>query len=239
MLGVNSARDLQRRECRSLALLGMTLLSFRAMRARVLLLAVALGCGGSKPEVSTSSPEVHPLAGLAGQNIVIAPVQALRIPAEIGWPANPPSRPTLAKLDSVFADTLRDRVGNRGWVYTDALVRSAANNPQYATDPRALSVNSLRAPTLKIDDRLLEPLASQLRTMIALHEARLVLVPTDLTIERAGPGLGRPVVRLVLVDPRTSVVRWIGRIAGPDSPAFTPEISFGLATRLADLFASR
>jgi hypothetical protein len=202
-------------------------------------LVVGVGCGGSKPAETTSSPDVHPLAGLAGQNIVIAPVQSLRIPAEVGWTASPAAKATLARLDSVFADTLKERVGNREWVYTDALVRSAANNPQYATDPRGLAVSSLRAATLKIDDRLLEPLASQLRTMIALHDARLVLVPTDLTIERTGPGLGRPVVRLVLVDPRSSVVRWIGRVTGDESPAFTPEIPATLATRLADLFASR
>jgi hypothetical protein len=202
-------------------------------------LMVGVGCGGSKPAETTASPDVHPLAGLAGENIVIAPVQALRIPAEVGWPANPPARPTLARLDSVFADTLKDRVGNRGWVYPDALVRSAANNPQYATDPRGLAVNSLRAATLKIDDRLLEPLASQVRTMIALQDARLVLIPVDVTVERVSTGVGRPVVRLVLVDPRRSVIRWIGRVSGDESSAFTPDISAILATRLADLFAAR
>jgi hypothetical protein len=198
------------------------------------------GCGGSKAETTpTPNPETHPLAGLAGQNIIIAPVQSLRMPAEVGWPALPPSRPTLAHLDSVFADTLKDRVGNRGWVYADGVVRSAANNPQYATDPRGLAVNSLRATTLKIGDRLVEPLATQLRTMIALHDVRLVLVPTDLTIERTPAGLGRPVVRLVLVDPRSSVVRWIGRVTGNDSPAFTSDIPAIIATRLADLFAAK
>ena len=212
-------------------------------RTRVALLYAAIvvgaGCGGSKAPSTTPDPDVHPLAGIVGQNIVIAPVQALRMPADVGWPALPPAKPTLARLDSVFADTLKDRVGNRGWVYADALVQAAANNPTYATDPRALAVNSLRAPTLKIDDRLAEPLASQLRTLIALQDARLVLIPTDLTIERTPAGLGKPVVRLVLVDPRSSVVRWIGRVTGNDSPAFTSDIPALIATRLADLFASR
>jgi hypothetical protein len=209
------------------------------MRARPLFLAVVLACGGSKPAETTSSPNVHPLAGLAGENIIVAPVQSLRIPAEIGWPANPPARSTLARLDSAFTDTLKERVGNRGWVYAAALDRSAANNPQYATDPHGLAVNSLRSPALKIDDRLLEPLASQVRTMIALQDARLVLIPVDVTVERVSAGIGRPVVRLVLVDPRRSVIRWIGRVTGDDSPAFTPDIPATLATRLADLFAAR
>lgn len=205
----------------------------------MLLVLAALACGGSKTASTTPSPEAYPLGGIVGQNIIIAPVQGFRMPADVGWPSVPASRPMLSHIDSVFADTLRSRVGNTGWVYADGLLRAAANNPTYATDPRSLAVNPLRVPALKVADRLPEPLASQLRTMIALQEARLVLIPTDLTIERVGPGLGRPVVRLVLVDPRTSVVRWIGRVTGNDSPAFTSDIPAIIATRLGDLFVSR
>lgn len=213
------------------------------VRIRVALLYVAIvlgaGCGGSKAASTTPDPDTHPLAGISGQNIIIAPVQALRMPADVGWPALPPAKPTLARLDSIFADTLTERVGNRGWVYADGVIKAAANNPTYATDPRGLAVNSLRATTLKLGDRLVEPLASQLRTMIALHDARLVLVPVDLTIERTAAGPARPTLHLVLVDPRSSVVRWIGQVTGNDSPAFTSDIPALIATRLADLFASR
>lgn len=211
------------------------------MKSVVPLLAAAavLGCGGASNPATTPSADAYPLAGIVGQNIVIAPVQGFRMPAEVGWQSVPASRPLLSHLDSVFADTLKSRVGNTGWVYADGLLRAAANNPTYATDPRSLAVVPLRALGLKAGDRLPEPLASQLRTMIALQDARLVLIPTDLTIERTPEGLGRPVVRLVLVDPRMSVVRWIGRVTGNDSPAFTPEIPAILATRLADFFASR
>jgi hypothetical protein len=205
------------------------------------LFAIVLGvaaCGGAKPAASTPSAETHPLAGIVGQNIIIAPVQSLRMPADVGWPAVA-ARPTLTRLDSIFADTLKDRVGNHEWVYADGLLKAAANNPTYATDPRALAVTPLRAASLKLDDRLPEPLASQLRTMIALQDARLVLIPTDVTIERTAAGVGRPVVRLVLVDPRSSVVRWIGRVTGDDARAFTPDLSAILAARLADLFAAR
>ena len=209
----------------------------------ILLIATAttVACGGSKPTTATPTPEPesHPLSGIVGQNIIVAPVQALRIPADIGWPAMPASRALLARLDSVVADTLRGRVGNQQWVFADGLVTAAVNNPTYATDPRARAVNPLRAAGLKVGDRLPEPLASQLRTMIALQDARLVLIPVDLTVERVSAGIGRPVVRVVLVDPRSSVVRWIGRVTGPDSPAFTPEISATIAARVADLFVAK
>src|ERR1043165_2075611 len=86
-------------------------------------LVVGAGCGGSKAASTTPKPENHPLAGLAGQNIIIAPVQALRNGTEPGWSALPPSRPTLARIDSVLADTLKERVGNRSWVYADGLIK--------------------------------------------------------------------------------------------------------------------
>jgi hypothetical protein len=210
-------------------------------RAAVLCAAVltTVGCGGSKPESATPTPESLPLSGIVGQNIVVAPVQALRIPPDVGWPALPASRVALAKLDSVITDTLRVRVANAGWVYADGVVKSAVNNPTYATDPRALAVNPLRSAAVKVGDRLPEPVASQLRTMIAFHDVRLVMIPLDLTIEPVSPGGGRPVLHLMLVDPRSSVVRWIGKVTGADSPAFTPEISANLAARFADLFVPK
>ena len=203
---------------------------------------VTVACGGSKPESTTPAPETMPLSGIVGQNIVIAPVQSLRMTSDIGW-TMPAPRAVLSRLDSVIADTLRVRVANQAWVYADGVVKSAANNPTYATDPRALAINPLRAPTLKLGDRLPEPLASQLRTMIAFHDVRLVLLPVDVTIQRTegvgGRNNGQPIMNLVLVDPRSSVVRWIGRISGPESAAFTPSIYATLATRLADLFVPK
>jgi hypothetical protein len=210
------------------------------MTRRILGLAlVAVACGGSKPEPTTPAPETMPLSGIVGQNIVIAPVQSLRVTSDIGWSAMPAPRAVLSRLDSAIADTLRVRVANQAWVYADGVVKSAANNPTYATDPRALAVNPLRAPALKLGDRLPEPLASQLRTMIAFHDVRLVLLPIDVTITRTTGANAQPVMHLVLVDPRSSVVRWIGRIIGPESPDFTPSIYATLAAHLADLFVPK
>jgi len=213
------------------------------VRTRVALcyaaLVVGAGCGGSKAASTTPKPDNHPLAGIAGQNIIIAPVQALRMPADGGWPALPPSRPTLARLDSVFADTLKERVGNRGWVYADGLVMAAANNPTHATDPRSLAVNSLRASTLKIDDRLVEPLATQLRTMIALHDARAVLLPVDLRFERDAAGQGLAVLRVDLIDGRLGEVRWVGDVRSDPAATLSPALIASLAEHFADLVTVR
>jgi hypothetical protein len=199
-----------------------------------------MGCGGLKPAPDlVPDPQAHPLAQYIGQQLIIAPVQGARATPELEWKLPNPAG-VAANLDSVLADTLRGRLGNtRSWIFADALARAAANNPTYATDPRALTILSLRSPTIRVDDRLAEPLASQLRTMIALEEARMVLIPVELRFDRTPAGLGRPMVRLVLVDPRASVIKWIAEVPGDDQVSFTPSYTASLAARFADLFAGR
>jgi hypothetical protein len=199
---------------------------------------VAAGCGGAKPEPGTPTPELHPLGGIVGQPMLVTPVQSVRFAPELAWTGLPRNAEVSGPLDSALAATLRVRVANPQWVYADGLAKSFANNPTYATDPRMLSVNALRG-RLKVDDRLPEPLASQLRTMIALHEGRLVLIPVELHFDRTTEGAGRPVVRLVLVDPRLSVIRWFGDVTGTDTPAFTSLYLTSIADRVADLFVAK
>jgi hypothetical protein len=101
---------------------------------------------------------------------------------------------------------------------------------------------------------LAEPLATQLRTIVALGDARYVLVPVEVRLERApapsssagvtapGPasaGPGRAVLRLALVDARASQVRWSGDVASDTASALTTALAAGLAGRVADLVAQR
>jgi hypothetical protein len=97
----------------------------------------------------------------------------------------------------------------------------------------------LRGAKLNVGDRLPEPLASQLRTMIALHEGRLVLLPIELRLEPVPGGLSRTVLKLVLVDPRASIVNWSGEVAGVESGTFSGAFAGPLASRVADLFVGK
>ena len=97
-----------------------------------------------------------------------------------------------------------------------------------------------RIRPLAVGARLTEPFASQIRTMVALHEeARLALAPVELRFERAGPGAGRAVLRLVLVDARSSDVRWVGDVKSDTAATFGPALLATLGSRLADLVARR
>ena len=90
--------------------------------------------------------------------------------------------------DADIAEAFRDR-GMKTWILPSGLDSAFRRNPTYATDPHALAEEPLRSPSLSGDQRLPEPIASQLRTIVALHDdARLVLAPVELRIEAATGG---------------------------------------------------
>src|ERR1043166_9867070 len=159
----------------------MSRTAFRYEVCCVLAILVA-GCGGRHPAPSQTFIDTSPLSGLVGQQLVVTPTQRARVAAELGWTDVPASAQLAANLDSSVVSTFRSRDVGRSWVFGDALSRSFARNPTYATDPRSLSVESLRAPGLQSGARLVEPIATQVRTMIALAGARLVLIPVDYRI---------------------------------------------------------
>jgi hypothetical protein len=213
-----------RRRTRSWALVSAALLS--------------AACHHATPDPGAPNPVVQRLAAIAGQPLMIAPVQSLR--SLVGGSNGPDwIAAGRSSLDSALTDTLKTRVGNGEWVYAAALVASFRQNPTYATDPRSLSVQPLRGAKLKVGDRLPEPLASQLRTMIALHEGRLVLLPIEVRIESSSAGHSRPVLQLLLVDPRASVIRWFGDVPGVESATVGADFAAPLASRVADLFVAK
>jgi hypothetical protein len=203
-------------------------------------MVVALSaCHHAAPAPGTENPDDQRLRGIVGQPLLIAPAQSIKIAPELAWTGLPRTADILSALDQSLADSLRARVANTQWVYAAALVESARNNPTYATDPHALSIQALKSPRLEVAQRLPEPLASQLRMMLALHDGRLILIPVELRFERTATGAAHPVLHLVLVDPRLSDIRWVGDVAGVDAPAFSNTLTAQIAARVADLFVAK
>jgi hypothetical protein len=219
----------------------------RRLSARTLLivLPVAAGMGCRSPQAAGSTPAPandHPLSFLAAQRVVVTPTHALTVAPELGWSsALGRSRDVLRAMDADIAAALDERGIRQRWVLADQLAAAYTRNRAYGADPYALAADPLRSPNVVVGARLPEPLASQLRTMIALHEdARLVLAPVELRVERAGTGtaVGRASLRVVLVDPRTSEVRWIGQVRSDSSSTWSPALTATLAQRLANLVAA-
>jgi hypothetical protein len=197
---------------------------------------VAVGCGGSRsrtPEIPTSA-----FAGLAAVQVLVAPTQRARVAPELQWATAPAGAALAAQMDADIQAALRARDIGRTWVFGDALQRSYSRNPTYATNPSALAVESVRGGRIEPGTRLAEPLASQLRTMIALHEGRVVVIPVELRIDTIAAGQGRGVLRVVLADARTSDVRWAGELSGDPVSGFGPQVTASVAARFVTLFAT-
>jgi hypothetical protein len=213
-------------------------------RAAVRLAAIALAlsapaCASPHQSASTGAqPADHSLAGLAAQHIAVLPTYAVRVMPDLDW-GNSIGRLSDLKrtMDADILAAFDERGLKAGWVFPDALEQSFRHNPTYLTDPYTLAEEPLRAPSLAQDARLPEPLASQVRTLVALHDdVRLVLAPVELRFEKAGTG-GRGVLRLVLIDARSSAIRWTGEVASDPVDAFTPAITASIGARMAAMVA--
>jgi len=209
-----------------------------------LLCAVPLliGCGGKQAAQapSTPAPVSRPLASLAGQRIVLTPVYRVREGDPMGWAAQiPRSRELLRGLDSAIASELAQRGLEKQWVYPADLVRSTRANPTYAVDPYALAVEPLRNSNISAGGKIGDPLATQLRTIIALQDSRAVLLPVELRFEKDKSGQGIAILRAVLVDARIGDIRWTGEAVSDPSPTFSRTLLASVASHFADLITVR
>jgi hypothetical protein len=201
-----------------------------------LLFSAAPFLGACRTSAPAPAPPEHALSGLAAQHVVILPTYVVRVAPGLGWTV--PRLTEVARTqDADIAEAFRDR-GIKAWILPSGLDSAFRRNPTYATDPHTLAEEPLRSPALSGDERLPEPIATQLRTIVALHDdTRLVLAPVELRIEAATPGTGRGVLRLVLVDARMSSVKWIGEVTSDSAPAFGPSITASIASKLSAIIA--
>ena len=217
-----------------------------AVRSSLLALALAAACGGSSashPSTSPSPvPDARPLASLAATGAIVTPTYAVRVAPGLDWSARlGSSREILRAMDDDIASTLTARGLKAGWLFATELAVSYKRNPTYAPDPYALAEEPLRAPAFIAGSRLTEPLASQLRTMIALHEnARVVLVPIELRFDRSdSSSAARGALRLALIDPRFSEARFVGEVKSDTTSADPRVLTASLARAVANLIVSR
>ncbi len=206
----------------------------------------AIGCASkpaAQPAVQPAPPEPleHALSGLAAQHVVVLPVYTVSIDPGFPGAGAVGNRVTVARtLDADIVAAFDDRGLRRAWIFPPDLVETYKHNPTYATDPYGLAEEPLRIAKVGREARLPEPIASQLRTLVAFHDdARLVLAPLELRLEPVGAHAGRGVLHLVLIDARAASVAWMGDVVSDTVPTFGPEISASVASRLANVVAIR
>ena len=199
--------------------------------------AALLACGG--PPKTAPEPAEHSLANLAAQHIAVLPTYAVRTVPGLPWGSVDRASVLQKTLDADIVAAFDERGLRKMWIFPEDLDASHRRNATYVPDPFTLAEEPLRSPGLKLETRLPEPLASQVRSLIALHDdVRYVLAPVELRLERAGTG-GRGVLRLVLVDARLSEVRWIGEFASDTLAAFSPAVTAGIASKLASAVSTQ
>jgi hypothetical protein len=203
-------------------------------------LALIAACSRRADSDSQIAPLPNrPLAGLAGQQVIVIPTHYLRPGDSLGWAAAI-DRPRLLLSD--VDDELGFALGERGfrtrWVLPDQLVRSAQRNQPHSPDPRALAAEGLRPlARRRSDGQLGEPLASQLRALVALHGGRYALFPVELRFEKIGDA-GRAVLHVLLLDARLSRVTWGGDVKGDTASKYGRGLIASAANNLADLIAA-
>ncbi|HEU4630596.1 MAG TPA: hypothetical protein VFS08_12675 [Gemmatimonadaceae bacterium] len=217
----------------------------RAARRLIPLLAVlGAGCAGAargtpaapSPATDAADPaartgataEARPLAGLRGQRVLVLPVQHVSADDSLGLRAG--------ALDAELAFALGERGLDATWAGAATARRLAAQNPTYASDPSVLPLS--RSRPLRAGDRVEDPLASQLRALVALHDGRYVVIPTELRVDAAG-GTRRAVLELALVDARGAEVRWAGATSGVPLDGTPPAARAArIAQQFVDLIAA-
>lgn len=215
----------------------------RSLRHLCVFAILLAACHGGTPAEGASPVEqpVRPLAQLASQRVIVTPAYYLVGGDALGWGAQlPKGREYLRTVDEEIATTLAERGLKSQWLYPPDLMRATRANPTYAVDPYTLGANILRGPDVVSGTRLADPLATQIRTMIALQEgARAVLVPVEVRFEKAGTtGQGVATLRVALLDGRLGDVRWIGTVRSDPAPTYSRAVLTSLAAHFADLFTA-
>lgn len=208
--------------------------SFARACVRATLALLLVGCAAAPPPAAapTSVPggadgaappaAARPLAALAGQPTLLLPVQRVAGDAALGV--------TGEALDAELAFALEER-GLPGWTTAAAVRRVAARNAAYTGDPARLP--AWGGPRPRAGDPVRDPLASALRSLAALADARFAVVPEELRVAGGEAG-AQARLRLLVVDVRAAQVLWAGETAGV---SLADPTAAARATRVAVQFA--
>ena len=215
---------------------------------------LVVGCACARQTAAQEAVQ-RPLAAFASRPVLVLPTRYLGPDGPLGWSAQVGDPATfLGDVDAEIAFALEQRGLKNSWIFPPAILRSVRRNPTFATDPHALSAESIRPPVKKPPEQLPEPFGSQIRSLVAFQEgAQYVLYPVEVSFEPVEPasgsdgadsggaaaGEGRAVIRVVLLDARRSRVIWMADVASDPYPSFSPALAASAAEHLADLIAKR
>lgn len=178
---------------------------------------------------------MRPLERMAGQQIIVLPVQYLASTDTLGWQQQIPNRAAfLAALDDQIESALAARGLGKAWTFGREVERASKMNSILMTDARSLSAEWLRGRVLP-EAAVRDPLASQVRGLVGLKGSRYAILPVELRLENRGAGTGVAILRLVMIDSRMAQIRWIGEVVSDPMRTLSPALTANVAAHFADL----
>ncbi len=178
---------------------------------------------------------MRPLERMAGQQIIVLPVQYLASTDTLGWQQQIPNRAAyLAALDDQIEAVMTARGLGKAWTFGREMERSSKLNSILITDARSLSAEWLRGRVLP-EATVRDPLAQQVRGLVGLKGSRYALLPVELRLENRAGGTGVAILRVVMIDSRMALIRWVGEVTSDPARTFSPALATNVAAKFADL----
>jgi hypothetical protein len=172
---------------------------------------------------------------MAGQEILVLPVQYLSGSDTLGWQKQIPNRAAfLSALDDQIEAAMAARGLGRAWTFGREVERASKMNSILMTDARSLSADWLRGRVLP-EASVRDPLASQVRGLVGLKGSRYALLPVELRFENRGGGTAVAILRVVMIDSRMAQIRWVGEVVSDPMRTLSPSLTASVATHFADL----
>lgn len=185
----------------------------------------------------SKQPHQHVLAAFSTRRLMILPVHYLRMGDSLNWAGEISDQQAyLSALDDEIAFAFSDRGVKKVWVFPAAIDAMVKRNEPYAPDPHAMAAQWLRFPGPKrLPEQVPDPIASQLRTLVALQEGgQLVLLPVEVRFEPIPNGQECAVLRFVIFDAVRAKIIYMADVASDPQSSFGPALAASLAGHLAD-----
>jgi hypothetical protein len=191
-------------------------------RLALVLLALAAASPAGAQDSKKFENRVLATPALAGQSVPVLPLASFSADSTLQGDAALAAYRTramaVAGFDSLLATYLDDNAPDVRWVPPAQLRRTYKRAPGLMPDPDRMGAYALRNPDLR---QAPEPLGSRLRSLVAMTDARAVLVPAALHFARDSAAGLKAEVSATLVDARLNQIQWrtvaIGRGRSPEA----------------------
>ena len=186
----------------------------RTLGGRTLLIMLAApACARAQHDGGELKPlppvPVLSVQALAGKRVAVLPITLVAadplLQPDTGYAPYRDRRQALHRTDSLISEALLGRGPEVAWVLPPELRKIARRSAGFVPDPDQMGQAVLRAPKL---NTIPDPLRSSLRSLLAIADSRLALVPASLGFGPEADGEIRADLSLVLGDVRSGKVLW-------------------------------